>query len=220
MNISIFDVIGPVMVGPSSSHTAGAVKLARIAALISGKPFYRVTFALHGSFAKTGVGHGTDRALLAGAMGLDEDNEMIKNAYELAESRGLEYEFFEKDLGDVHENSCEMTFLHDDGSKSVIAGSSIGGGRILITGIDGVKTDISAEQPTLLIRQFDRKGVIHRITKALLDCGINIGVMRLTREERGNIATTVIETDDFLPPELAETIQAIENIISVRIIES
>ena len=157
MNISIFDVIGPIMVGPSSSHTAGAARLAKIANDICYKPFYKVTFGLHGSFAETGLGHGTDKALLAGTLGFLADDERLKDAYEYARLQGIKYEFYETDLGDVHENTCLITFYNTDGTKSEVQGSSIGGGRILITKLDGADTEITAEQPTIVI---DRKSVV------------------------------------------------------------
>ncbi|MEG0912555.1 MAG: L-serine ammonia-lyase, iron-sulfur-dependent subunit beta [Oscillospiraceae bacterium] len=218
MDLSIFDVLGPVMVGPSSSHTAGALKLARTASLIAAKPFYRVRFGLFGSFSKTGRGHGTDKALLAGAMGLCETDERIKRAFELADERGIEYEFCEAELADSHENSCAITFFHNDNTQTAIVGSSIGGGQILITDIDGVKTEISANQPTILVRQYDRKGVISAITSILAEAGINIGVMRLSREFKGDIATTVIETDDALDDSLRRKLMKLDNVISVRFI--
>ena len=134
MNLSIFEVLGPVMIGPSSSHTAGAAKLARVAAMIAAKPFDKVEFALHGSFLKTGQGHGTRLALLAGALGLAEDDEGLKTAETLAQERGVAYSFTEAELEDAHENTACITFFHTDGSESRITGCSIGGGRIRITG--------------------------------------------------------------------------------------
>jgi len=218
MDLSILDVLGPVMVGPSSSHTAGALKLARTARLIAQKPFHTVRFGLYGSFSKTGKGHGTDKALLAGALGLRETDEGIKKAPEIAEKLGVNYEFYEAELENSHENSCVMTFLHDDGTETTVIGCSIGGGQISITEIDGVKTEIAANQPTILVQQHDRKGVISAITTLLAEEGINIGVMRLSRAFKGDIATTVIETDDAPEEGLRDRLLALDNIISVRII--
>lgn len=216
---SLLDVLGPLMVGPSSSHTAGALKLARTAALIAGKPFSHVRFELYGSFAKTGPGHGTDKALLAGAMGFSETDERIRDSFSIAGERGLAYEFCEADdLPDCHENTCRITFAHADDTRSVIVGSSIGGGQILIHSIDGVETEIAASCPTVIVRQRDRKGVIGAITSLLADAGINIGVMRLSREARGELATTVIETDDDVPEALLARLGALDNVISVRFI--
>lgn len=220
MNISIFDIIGPIMIGPSSSHTAGAAKLARIAVTLVNKPFERVDFGLHGSFAKTGIGHGTDKALLAGVMGIREDDERIRDIYKIVNEKGIKFSFYEIDLGDVHENSCKITLHHPDNSESVVIGSSIGGGRIMINEIDSAKIDVSAEQPTLLIRHYDKKGVLSSITQLLSKEGINIGIMKLSRDERGGISTTIIETDDDLTMELGQKMQQLNNIIEVRIIKA
>ncbi|MEA5050226.1 MAG: L-serine ammonia-lyase, iron-sulfur-dependent subunit beta [Oscillospiraceae bacterium] len=218
MDISILDVLGPVMVGPSSSHTAGALRLARAARAVYGKPFDRVLFELHGSFARTGAGHGTDRALLAGVLGLLPTDTRIRDSFALADARGLRYSFCEADLGEVHENTCRITFFCGDARFSV-TGSSIGGGRIRVTDIDGTAVDASCELPTLIVRQHDRPGVIGDITTLLAARGINIGVMRLSREGRGDVATTVIETDDALPADLLARLAALPNVIGVTAVD-
>lgn len=218
MNLSIFDVIGPVMVGPSSSHTAGAVRLARTAAKIAGKPFHKVTFGLHGSFAETGYGHGTDKALLAGVLGYQEDDVRIRDVKNEIGKFGIEYSFYQIDLPDEHENSCKITFFHNDDSKSIIVGSSIGGGRIKITNINGLLMEIRAEQPTILISQHDEKGVISEISSVLAHNGINIGAMRVTRERKGDIAVTVIETDGAITDQIVSELRNVHNVMQVRII--
>ncbi len=218
MNLSIFEVLGPVMIGPSSSHTAGAAKLARVAALIAAKPFTHVEFALHGSFAKTGAGHGTRLALLAGALGLAEYDERLRFAQQLAAERGVDYTFTETDLEDAHENTAAITFTHTDGTTSRIVGSSIGGGRICITEINGMAADIPAQQPTLIIEQNDVSGVISEISTTLAAAGINIGVMRLSRQGRGQLASTVLELDEPVSDELAARLQAIPNVRRVCVI--
>ena len=195
MNLSVFEVLGPVMIGPSSSHTAGAARLGRVARMVAGQPFDKVWFGLHGSFAKTGWGHGTHQALLAGALGLREDDEQ------------------------PHENTARIRFYHTDGSQSEIEGSSIGGGRILITRIDGMPAGFSAEAPTLLITQRDVKGVVSEISRTLAMEDINIGVMRVSREARGSLATTVIETDSPIPRRVADRLRLMPDILSVRIVD-
>lgn len=219
MNLSIFDVIGPVMIGPSSSHTAGAARLARVAAAIAGKPFTKVEFALHGSFAKTGVGHGTDAALLAGAMGLKQDDENIKQSFQIARERGISYRFTEVELFDVHENTVVITFTHADGTTDVIEGCSTGGGRILITRINGIAVEITAEHPTVLIRQLDEKGVVSQVSMVFARNDINIGIMRLTRAAKREVATAIIETDDKIPPHVIEQLEALDSVVSVRLIQ-
>jgi len=220
MNISVFDIIGPIMIGPSSSHTAGAAKLARIAVSIINKPFHKIEFGLHGSFAKTGLGHGTDKALLAGALGYYENDERIKDIYNIIKEKKIDYSFSEIDLADAHENSCMISLYHDDNSVSVITGSSIGGGRILINEINGFKADVSAESPTLIINHYDKKGVLSGITNLLSKEEINIGIMRLNREEKGGQATTIIEIDSDISEEVLLKINQINNVIEARLIKA
>lgn len=219
MNLSIFDVIGPIMIGPSSSHTAGAVKLARVAALIAAKPFTHVDFALHGSFAKTGVGHGTKLALLAGVLGITKDDERIKRSPAIAQERGITYNFSEVELDDVHENTAMITFTHEDSTKNTIIGCSVGGGRIVITKINEVAVELAPEQPTLVIQQRDEQGVISQVSQVLADNNINIAIMRVSRRAKRDVATTVIETDDRIPPQVAQQLSALDVVHSVRVIQ-
>ena len=218
MNISLFEVLGPVMIGPSSSHTAGAAKLARVARIIAEHPFHRVTFGLYGSFAKTGVGHGTRQALLAGAMGFQEDDERIKNIEPLAAEAGMEYEFYDVELDDAHENTAVITFYRDDGEKTQVTGCSVGGGRIKITDIDGLAANLRAEAPTLLITQNDKPGVVGAVSGLLAEGGLNIAVMRVSRVAKGDIANCVIETDGRIGDELVRRIRQLPNVRSVRAI--
>lgn len=218
MEISIFKALGPIMVGPSSSHTAGAARLGRIARLIVGDRFTHVNFALHGSFAKTYRGHGTDRALVAGALGFREDDERIVDAFAEAEKAGLHYSFTEEELDGLHENSVKMTFTMENGKKQEIVGSSIGGGQIVIRRINGFDTEFSAMSSTLVIRQYDRAGVVSGISEVLTRLGINIGIMKVSRSGRGETAFTIIETDSPIPPEAVSALERVANIISVQAI--
>lgn len=218
MNISILDVLGPVMIGPSSSHTAGAARLARCARLIAGKPFTHVSFGLCGSFAKTGLGHGTRQALLAGALGLSEEDDRLRWAEKLAEEAGLGWDFYDSELDGVHENTAEITFTFPDGKTCHVVGCSVGGGRILITGVDGMPVELTGERPALLVRQYDRPGVVGAVTGLLAKEGINIAVMRVTREAKGETAGCVIETDAAIPEGLVEHLAGLANIRSVRAI--
>lgn len=215
LNLSIFDVTGPVMIGPSSSHTAGAARLAHVAAAIAPDGFCGVRFGLAGSFAKTGRGHGTDKALLAGALGLTPDDTGIRDAYTLAESRGISYAFETIELPDSHENSARITFLYENGETFFVEGSSIGGGRILVTNLNGLAAEFSAESPTLITMQYDRQGVVSAITQLLAQQNINIGVMRVNRTARGDVASTVIETDAPVPDEIVCALKRTPNIIRV-----
>ena len=218
MNVSMFEALGPIMIGPSSSHTAGAARLARIAALAVQGDFDRVDFTLHGSFARTYMGHGTDRALVAGALGMREDDDRLPNAFAIAAERGLKYSFSEEEMRDVHENTVRMTFNMTDGSVQTVTGSSIGGGQILITSINGFDVEYTAQSNAIIIAQYDRKGVISHVTGALADHDINIGVMRLSRRARGDVACTIIEVDAHISSDIVQELRAMPDIISVRAI--
>ena len=216
--MNVFDIIGPVMIGPSSSHTAGAARLGRIARALLGQRPVRADILLHGSFAKTYRGHGTDRALVAGALGLREDDERLADSFALARRAGLSWEFTQADLGGMHENSVRMTFTLTDGSRQEITGSAIGGGLIVIRSINGFETEYSAQSSALIIRQYDRPGVVSEVSGVLAGHGINIAVMRVSRSARGETAFCIIETDDWIPREVEATLRELPNIISVRAI--
>lgn len=206
------------MIGPSSSHTAGAARLARIAAQIVGKPFHRVSFGLHGSFARTYKGHGTDCALVAGALGMAEDDERLSQAFSIAAEKGLEYEFYETELPDMHENSVKITFYTDDGGSSVVTGCSIGGAQIIIKMLDGFPVDFTAQSSSLIIQQNDRPGMVHLVSGVLAEHGINIGIMKLSRRAKGDVAFCVIETDSPIPDAAVRRIKALEGIMEARAI--
>lgn len=218
MDVSIFEVVGPIMIGPSSSHTAGAAKLARIARNIVNEPFKKVMFGLHGSFAMTYKGHGTDRALVAGVLGLYEDDEALADSFELAKQQGLEYEFEQINLENVHENTVKITFSLEDGSSYYVIGSSIGGGQILITDINGFRTEFTAQYSTIVINHYDKKGIISDVSAILANNFINIATMRLSRNARGEEAFCIIETDDVIPHHVKESMEELENIIQVQVI--
>lgn len=218
MNISIFDVLGPVMIGPSSSHTAGAAKLSKAARMIAGGKISHISFGLHGSFAQTYKGHGTDRALVAGALGLEADDEHLADSFELAREIGMEFDFYETELENVHENTVKMTLTMEDGHTTQITGSSIGGGQILITQIDGYDMEISLQLPTIVIMQYDRKGIVTEVSGIMSEHDINIANMKLIRREKGEIACCIIETDEIIPSEVEDSIQKSKNIIYSRIV--
>ena len=217
MSVSIFQVAGPVMIGPSSSHTAGAARLARIAAKLPGE-FDFVSFGLHGSFAKTGKGHGTDKALLAGVMGIREDDEAIVDAYEIADRSGIGYEFHEEELQSIHENSVRISFYKNDKLLCKVDGSSLGGGAVMISRIDGYEVELSGNLPTIFIRQKDIRGVLSHITTVLAEDGINIATMKVSRKNRSEEATCVIEVDDVVGEDVLRKIESNPNIYSVKFI--
>ena len=192
---NVFDILGPVMVGPSSSHTAGAVRLGIIARKIFGSQPQRAEIRLHGSFAETGKGHGTTLALAAGLMGMSPDDERIPQALALAKETGLEIQFGTADLGDVHPNSVEFTLHSADGRTAVILGSSIGGGQIKILALNGFPVEITGAYPTLVVLHQDRPGVVAQVTSLLAAAQVNIAQMRVSRVKKGSQALTVVETD-------------------------
>lgn len=217
-NYSVFDILGPVMIGPSSSHTAGAARLGKVAGLIAGGNIKEVRFLLHGSFAKTYKGHGTDRALAAGILGMDPWDERLRDALSIAEERGMKIEFIEADLGDEHPNTVKFIIKKEDKSEVEVMGSSIGGGNIVITEVDGEKIKFTGEYPTLIIKHIDVPGVISKVTAVLYEEEINIATMNVYRSSRGSEATMFFETDSKVAPELIEKISNIGNIKRIRVI--
>src|SRR4051812_44307952 len=209
--VSLLDIIGPVMVGPSSSHTAGACRLGLLArGLVGGTP-ERARVELHGSFARTGEGHGTDKAIVAGLMGFRPDDERIRHALEIAEREGLQYAFEKTKLGDddrVHPNSVRMTVERGERS-SVMLGSSLGAGRVLVTEIDGYPVEVSGSYHTIVLVAEDVRGSIARIATILADRGLNIATLRLTRKERGGDAFMVIELDETPDEKSRDSIRAL-----------
>ncbi len=218
MGASIFQVAGPVMIGPSSSHTAGAARLARIAAKLA-DDFDFVSFGLHGSFAKTGKGHGTDKALLAGVMGIREDDEAIAQAYSIADKANLGYEFHEVELPEIHENSVRISFYRNGELLCKVDGSSLGGGAVQISRIDGYDVEVSGNLPTLFIRQQDKRGVLSHITTVLAENGINIATMKVSRKSRSEEATCVIEVDDVIGEDILKKIESNPDIYAVKFIQ-
>lgn len=218
MELSIFEVVGPVMIGPSSSHTAGAAKLARAARRIMGKPFTHVDFALHGSFAQTYKGHGTDRALVAGILDMAEDDPRLADSFALAEQAGITFAFHPADLGKVHENTVRITFSLAEGGQYFVQGSSLGGGRIVITNLNGTATEISAASPTVIVTQQDVPGVVSDVSTILAFNHINIGVMKVTRQAKGGLASCIIECDDPIPEKIEKDLRRVNNVLSVQVI--
>jgi len=210
----VFDILGPVMIGPSSSHTAGAARLGKIAKDIVGTEFHKVVFYLHGSFGKTFEGHGTDKALVAGILGMDPSDEELRDSFEIAKSKGIDFEFIEADLGYQHPNTVKIVFKFEDKEDIYIIGSSIGGGSILITDINGNKVEFSGDYPTIIIKYIDQKGVISRISSILSTSEINIATMKVTREN--DIATMVVETDSDINKKVVDEIDQLNEIIYIK----
>lgn len=215
-NYSAFDILGPIMIGPSSSHTAGAARLAKIAAKIAGGKIKKVRFLLHGSFAKTYRGHGTDRALVAGILGMDPKDERLRTSMEIAKEKGLEFSFEEVDLGDdVHPNTVKFILTTEEGTEVTIVGSSIGGGNIEIFEVEGQKLRFTGEYPTLIINHIDVPGVIYKVTTILYKHDVNIATMNVYRKAKGKEAAMVVEIDHAINDSILKEIENVEQIISV-----
>ena len=197
---SIFDIIGPVMIGPSSSHTAGAARLGKMARCIFGNTPKKVEMTLYGSFAKTYKGHGTDRALLGGLLGFKEDDKRIRNAKELADEAGLGYTFIESPLDIGHPNVVKFDLYGDHNRHMAVVGRSIGGGQIMITEVDGNDMSITGDEFTLVVFHEDRPGAISLISQALSESDINIASMRVFRKGKYKDAVMVITTDSVVNP--------------------
>lgn len=213
--MNLFDIIGPVMVGPSSSHTAGAAKIGNVCHKLMGEKIEKAEIYLHGSFAKTGKGHGTDKALVAGLIGLDVDDIRIPESFELAKEYGLDYSIETIDLGDAHPNSAKIIMYGASGSKVEVIAASLGGGRIEVCSLDGVAVSFSGESPTLIVHNIDQPGYITEVTSLLGKQEINIATMQLHRKNRGGEAVMVIECDDEVPEETRQELEAQEGIMKV-----
>ena len=207
--VSLLDIIGPVMVGPSSSHTAGACRLGLLARCLVGGTPERARVELHGSFARTGEGHGTDKAIVGGLLGFRPDDERLRDALGIAEREGLDYRFEKTTIADdAHPNTVRIS-LERGGRSAVMVGSSLGAGRVLVTEIDGYPVEVSGGLDTVVLVAEDIKGSVARIAGILAEHDINIATLRLTRKERGGDAFMVIEVDHDPGERAFETIRAL-----------
>ncbi len=216
---SIFDIIGPNMIGPSSSHTAGALRIAQLArGMISGE-IVRADFTLYGSFARTYRGHGTDRALIAGVLGFGTEDSRIRDSFQWADKMGLAWSFTtDTQNKDCHPNTADILLTNREGERSLVTGVSVGGGAAVIKRINGVDIDLTGEYYTILVRQKDTPGVVAAISSTLADNHINIAFMRLYRESKGSLAYTIIEADEAIPAEAVAQIQSHPSIQSALLI--
>ena len=197
--IDIFDILGPVMVGPSSSHTAGAVRIGNMARILLGERPVRARILLHGSFAETGIGHGTDKALVAGLLGEKPDDYDIPNSFQTAEEEGLQFTVGEAHLRNAHPNSVALELEGEGGRHLTMQACSVGGGQIEVRELDGVPVNFTGRSNTLIIHNQDDRGYLADVTATLSRAGINIANMNLCRDRRGGTAIMVIETDEKVP---------------------
>lgn len=218
--ISVFDVLGPNMIGPSSSHTAGAAVIAFLAHKMIAPPLKKVDFTLYGSFSKTYYGHGTDRALLGGSMGFSTDDIRIRQSFQIAAERGLAYSFTPCDTEtDIHPNTVDIRMENARGQVMSVRGESLGGGKVRISRINGVSVDFNGDYSTVIVVQQDMPGVVAHITKVLSDSNVNIAFMRLFRESKGHTAYTIVESDGRFPEGIAGPLRNNPHVHDVMIVE-
>lgn len=213
--INIFDMMGPVMVGPSSSHTAGAARIGNMGRTLLGEEVARADIGLYGSFAETGFGHGTDRALLAGLLGMKPDDLRIPNAYEEANRAGMAYSFRTVELRDAHPNTALLELTGKSGKQLTLQASSMGGGAIVVNKIDGIDVNFTGDFNTLIVRNQDESGSVAAITSILSQVHINVANMSVNRHRRGGDALMVIETDQHIKPRQVEFLSELPGILSV-----
>ncbi len=218
--LSVFDIIGPIMIGPSSSHTAGAVRIGKYTYSILGERPVKARIGFSGSFAKTYLGHGTDKAIIAGILGMDTDDNRICNSLEIAKEEGLEYTFETMELDGVHPNTVDLELEGESGRNVYIRGSSVGGGNILINKINSADVLISGKSAALIITHLDIPGMVAKVSNILGDSGININKFSLSREEKGGTAIMTIEIDGGVEPSIQQIIQDVPNVISVSILNA
>ncbi|MDR2363567.1 MAG: L-serine ammonia-lyase, iron-sulfur-dependent subunit beta [Spirochaetaceae bacterium] len=210
--MNVFDIIGPIMIGPSSSHTAGALRIAAAARNILGGEPYSAEIGLAGSFARTGKGHGTDKALVAGLLGMASDDERIRDSFAIARERGLEIRFSEIRIPKAHPNTARLFLTGQDRRECSVQGASIGGGNIIITNVNGMETDFSGSADTLIIAHKDMPGMIAEVASLMAEQGINIGNFRLNRPHRGYQAVMVLEIDGGMNEEIAGKLRGLPHI--------
>ena len=213
--MDLFDIVGPVMVGPSSSHTAGAVRMGYVAGKLLGAPVKKAEILLYGSFLATGEGHGTKKALVAGLLGMQPDDYRIADSFTLAKEQGIEVTFGEAHLEEAHPNTA-LIRLEGDGDKQIeVQVSSVGGSRINIDQIDGIRTNFSGEMPTLIVHNLDQPGHVAEVTSMLAHKGVNIATLQLYRSTRGQMAVMVVECDQPIPPDGLAWLERVEGVLKV-----
>lgn len=218
--MNVFDMIGPIMIGPSSSHTAGAVRLGRVAWKVLDEEPVQADIRLAGSFAETYRGHGTDKALLAGCMGMHSYDEDIRRALEIADGKGIQYRFSTVHLPDAHPNTAIICLTGKSGRTATVEGASIGGGNILVDRVDGLNVAFTGQNDTYLIRHQDRPGVIAAVTNFMMYSEVNISNFRLSRKKKGGEALMMIEVDGAAPKELLKQLEILPHVTGAILIRA
>lgn len=213
--MNIYDILGPVMVGPSSSHTAGAVRIGLITRRLLGETPAHAAISLSGSFAETGVGHGTDRALIAGLLGMQPDDIRIPDSFAVANDAGLNYSFQKITLKEAHPNTAVLHVSSASGRELEVQAASLGGGRIIVNKLDGISVNFTGDAPTLIVHNMDQPGHVAEVASMLSHKGVNIATMQLCRNHRGGYAVMVIEADQNIPEESIQWLRRLEGVIKV-----
>ena len=218
--MNVFDIIGPVMIGPSSSHTAGAVRLGRVAWKLLEERAVKAEIQLSGSFAQTYRGHGTDKALVGGIMGMHTYDEKIRVSLELARQQDLEYSFQVCEIPGAHPNTARIILEGEHGARVEVVGASIGGGNILVTEINGMAVSFTGQHNTLLVLHYDKPGTIAAVTNFMAYSEVNIGNFRLTRPKKGGEAVMTIEVDGDVSDSLINSLRILPNVINVVLVRT
>ena len=214
--MNLFDILGPVMVGPSSSHTAGAVRIGRIARRLLGEGTpRRAVITLSGSFAATDRGHGTDRALVAGLLGMQPDDERIARSFFVAADKGMDFRFENANLRGEHPNTARLSLTGRSGRQMSLVASSLGGGRITVVELDGLRVRFSGDLPTLIVQNRDQPGHVSDVASMLASNGVNIATLQLYRDHPGGNAVMVIEIDKAVPQAGIDWLKRVEGINGV-----
>ena len=217
--MNLFDILGPGMVGPSSSHTAGAVRIGRMARRLLGEGTPRMAkITLSGSFAATGRGHGTDRALVAGLLGMHTDDERIPMSFDIAQEKGMGYVFSGANLSGEHPNTARIELTGKSGKTLSMIASSLGGGRIMVVEMNGLRVSFSGDLPTLIVQNLDQPGYVRDVSDVLAKNSVNIATLHLYRDYPGGNAVMIIETDKAVPGEGIASIRAMHGITGVTFV--
>lgn len=211
---SVFDIIGPVMIGPSSSHTAGAVRIGRIARHLFGRQPEKVRIHLYGSFAQTYKGHGTDVALVAGLLDFETNDGRLTQSLSIAANSGMDVTIIPENEPSRHPNTVRLHLVSESGELD-LAGVSIGGGKIEIIEVDGFHISLSGSNPALFVLHNDRYGAVATVAGMIAKYEINISYMEVSRKEKGHLALMVIQTDEEVSTELAAEIATLPNMLNV-----
>ncbi|HPJ01386.1 MAG TPA: L-serine ammonia-lyase, iron-sulfur-dependent subunit beta [Candidatus Limiplasma sp.] len=211
----LFDIIGPVMIGPSSSHTAGAARIGKTARMLLGTTPAKASIGLCGSFQKTFQGHGTDKALIGGLLGMEIDDPRLRDSQTVADAVGFQVDFYSASVKGSHPNTVIIDVSDAKGRSVNLRAASIGGGEIRVQAVDGHETRITGHANTLVIHYLDKYGMIANITRQIAAAQINIAAMLVSRTAAGGDAMVALEIDGRAEPALTETLSGLENVYSV-----